>query len=53
LLQDGVYDPFTRRLAEPAGAVKIADGFEVGAVIDPLIDRKRFRTSRRISRQRM
>ena len=36
----GVYDTFTRRLAETAGAMKVADGFEPGAVIGPLIDMK-------------
>jgi succinate-semialdehyde dehydrogenase/glutarate-semialdehyde dehydrogenase len=40
LVQDGVYDPFTERLAETAGAMKVADGFEPGAVIGPLIDMK-------------
>ena len=40
LLQDGVYDAFTKRLAETAGAMKVADGFEPGAVIGPLIDMK-------------
>ena len=40
LVQDGVYDTFTKRLAETAGAMKVADGFEPGAVIGPLIDRK-------------
>jgi acyl-CoA reductase-like NAD-dependent aldehyde dehydrogenase len=40
LVQDGVYDAFTKRLAETAGAVKVADGFEPGAVIGPLIDMK-------------
>jgi len=34
LVQDGVYDAFTKRLAETAGAMKVADGFEPGAVID-------------------
>jgi acyl-CoA reductase-like NAD-dependent aldehyde dehydrogenase len=38
--QDGVYDAFIRRLAETAGAMKPADGFEPGAVIGPLIDMK-------------
>jgi succinate-semialdehyde dehydrogenase / glutarate-semialdehyde dehydrogenase len=33
-VQDGVYDAFTKRLAETAGAMKVADGFEPGAVID-------------------
>src|SRR5438128_8970378 len=40
VLQDGVYDAFTRRLAETAGAMKVADGFEPGAVIGPPIDMK-------------
>src|SRR5437870_3219856 len=40
LVQDGVYDAFTKRLAETAGAMKVADGFEPGAVIAPLIDMK-------------
>jgi succinate-semialdehyde dehydrogenase/glutarate-semialdehyde dehydrogenase len=40
LVQDGVYDAFTRRLAETAGTMKVADGFEPGAVIGPLIDMK-------------
>ena len=35
-LQDGVCDAFTKRLAETAGAMKVADGFEPGAVIGPL-----------------
>jgi succinate-semialdehyde dehydrogenase / glutarate-semialdehyde dehydrogenase len=34
-VQDGVYDAFTRRLAETADAIKVADGFEPGAVIGP------------------
>ena len=38
LVQDGVYDTFTKRLAETAGAMKVADWFEPGAVIGPLID---------------
>ena len=33
LAQDGVYDAFTMRLAETAGTMKVADGFEPGAVI--------------------
>src|SRR5580692_2769878 len=40
LVQDGVYDAFTKRLAETAGAMKVADGFEPGTVIGPLIDMK-------------
>jgi succinate-semialdehyde dehydrogenase/glutarate-semialdehyde dehydrogenase len=39
-VQDGVYDALTKRLAETAGAMKVADGFEPGAVIGPLIDMK-------------
>jgi succinate-semialdehyde dehydrogenase / glutarate-semialdehyde dehydrogenase len=38
LVQDGIYDAFTKRLAETAGAMKVASGFEPGAVIGPLID---------------
>ena len=37
-MQDGVYDAFTKRLAETAGAMKVSNGFEPGAVIGPLID---------------
>jgi succinate-semialdehyde dehydrogenase/glutarate-semialdehyde dehydrogenase len=43
LVQDGVYDAtFTKRLAsrDRQGAVKVADSFEPGAVIRPLIDMK-------------
>jgi hypothetical protein len=40
LVQGGVYDAFTKRLAETAGAMKVAEGFEPGAVIGPLIDMK-------------
>src|SRR2546425_4434252 len=40
LVQDGVYEAFTKRLSEAAGAMKVADGFEPGAVIGPLIDMK-------------
>ena len=39
-MHDGVYDAFTKRLAETAGVMKVADGFEPGAVIGPLIDMK-------------
>jgi succinate-semialdehyde dehydrogenase/glutarate-semialdehyde dehydrogenase len=28
LVQDGVYDAFTKCLAETAGAIRVADGFE-------------------------
>jgi hypothetical protein len=38
--QDGVYDAFAKRLAETAGVMKVADGFDPGAVIGPLIDMK-------------
>jgi len=40
LVQDGVYDAFTIKLAAAAGAMKVAGGFEPGAVIGPLIDMK-------------
>src|SRR5438309_3901761 len=40
LVQDIVYGAFTKRLAETAGAMKVADGFEPGAAIGPLIDMK-------------
>ncbi len=40
LVQDGVYDAFTKKLAAAAGAMKVAAGFEPGAVIGPLIDMK-------------
>ena len=39
-VQDGVYDASTKRLAETAGAMKVADGFEPGAVIASLMDVK-------------
>jgi succinate-semialdehyde dehydrogenase/glutarate-semialdehyde dehydrogenase len=40
LVQDSVYDAFTKRLAETAGAMKGGRWFEPGAVIGPLIDMK-------------
>jgi succinate-semialdehyde dehydrogenase/glutarate-semialdehyde dehydrogenase len=40
LVQDGIYDAFTRRLAEVAGAMRVGNGFENGTVIGPLIDMK-------------
>jgi succinate-semialdehyde dehydrogenase / glutarate-semialdehyde dehydrogenase len=40
LVQDGVYDAFTKRLVEVAGEMKVAAGFEPGSVIGPLIDMK-------------
>src|SRR5271155_1754676 len=39
-VQDGIYDAFTKRLAETAGAMKVADRVEPGTVIGPLIDMK-------------
>jgi succinate-semialdehyde dehydrogenase/glutarate-semialdehyde dehydrogenase len=38
LVQDGVNDAFTKCLPETAGAMKVADGFEPGAVIGPLTE---------------
>ena len=35
-----MYDACTKFLAETAGAMKVADGFEPGAVIGPLIEIK-------------
>jgi succinate-semialdehyde dehydrogenase/glutarate-semialdehyde dehydrogenase len=32
LVQDGVHDAFTKRLAETAGAMKVADGCEPGII---------------------
>jgi acyl-CoA reductase-like NAD-dependent aldehyde dehydrogenase len=52
LVQDGVYDAFTKRLAETAGAMKVAGGFEPGAVIGPLIDMKGGREGRGAHRRR-
>jgi Aldehyde dehydrogenase family len=40
LVQDGVHDASIKRMAETTGAMKVADGFEPGAVIGPLIDMK-------------
>ena len=53
LVQDGVYDAFTQRLAETAGAMKVADGFERGAVIGSLIDMKAGREGRGAHRRRL
>ena len=39
-MQDGVHDAFTKRLVEPVDAMEVADGFEPGGVIGPLIDMK-------------
>jgi acyl-CoA reductase-like NAD-dependent aldehyde dehydrogenase len=44
---DGVYDAFAKGLAETAGAMKVANEFEPGAVIGPLIDMKAVERSRR------
>jgi len=40
LVQDGVYDRFSKRLAEVAGEMKVGNGAENGVVIGPLIDMK-------------
>ncbi|MGH7116088.1 MAG: aldehyde dehydrogenase family protein, partial [Stellaceae bacterium] len=40
LVQDRVYDEFTKQLAAAAGAMQVSGGFEPGAVIGPLIDMK-------------
>src|SRR6185437_13502136 len=40
LVQDGVYDAFTKRIAETAGAMKVGDGAADGVAIGPLIDMK-------------
>src|ERR1700719_4165914 len=40
LVQDGVYDAFSKRLAEVAGAMQVGNGTAVGTVIGPLIDMK-------------
>ncbi len=38
LIQDGVYEEFSARLAEAASAMKVGDGFEDGVEQGPLID---------------
>ena len=38
LVQDGVYDTFVKKLAAATENLKVADGFEDGAQIGPLID---------------
>ncbi|NBC33645.1 MAG: NADP-dependent succinate-semialdehyde dehydrogenase [Alphaproteobacteria bacterium] len=38
LVQDGIYDAFTEKLAAAAGGLKVANGFEDGAQQGPLID---------------
>src|SRR6202045_4606796 len=40
LVQDGVYDAFSKRLAEVVGDMKVGDGAAPGTVIGPLIDMK-------------
>jgi succinate-semialdehyde dehydrogenase / glutarate-semialdehyde dehydrogenase len=40
LVQDGIYEAFTAKLAETVKAMKVAPGVESGAVIGPLIDMK-------------
>ncbi|HWB48139.1 MAG TPA: NADP-dependent succinate-semialdehyde dehydrogenase [Stellaceae bacterium] len=40
LVQDGIYDAFSKRLAEVAGEMKVGNGAETGVVIGPLIDMK-------------
>src|SRR5215204_6965509 len=40
LVQDGVYDAFSKRLGEAVGAMKVGSGVEQGTVIGPLIDMK-------------
>lgn len=39
LVQDGIYDAFSRKLVEAVSRLKVADGFEAGAQQGPLIDR--------------
>jgi succinate-semialdehyde dehydrogenase/glutarate-semialdehyde dehydrogenase len=40
LVQDGVYDQFSKRLAEVVAEMKVGDGAAPGTVIGPLIDMK-------------
>ncbi len=40
LIQDGVYDEFTARLAQAVSALKVGDGFTPGVAQGPLIDRQ-------------
>jgi succinate-semialdehyde dehydrogenase/glutarate-semialdehyde dehydrogenase len=40
LVQDGVYEAFTRKLIDAVSALKVGNGFEAGTVIGPLIDGK-------------
>ncbi len=40
LIQDGVYDEFTSRLAQAVSALKVGDGFTPGVAQGPLIDKQ-------------
>jgi succinate-semialdehyde dehydrogenase/glutarate-semialdehyde dehydrogenase len=40
LVQDGVYEAFTRKLADAVGKLKVGPGFEAGVLQGPLIDMK-------------
>ena len=40
LIQDGVYDEFTSRLAQAVSALKVGDGFTPGVAQGPLIDQQ-------------
>ena len=40
LIQDGVYDEFTSRLAQAVSALKVGDGFTPGVTQGPLIDKQ-------------
>jgi succinate-semialdehyde dehydrogenase/glutarate-semialdehyde dehydrogenase len=40
LIQDGVYEEFTSRLAQAVSALKVGDGFTPGVTQGPLIDRQ-------------
>jgi succinate-semialdehyde dehydrogenase/glutarate-semialdehyde dehydrogenase len=42
LVQAGIFDDVAARLAELAGSLKVANGFEEGVEIGPLIDRQGF-----------
>ncbi|WP_337270787.1 NAD-dependent succinate-semialdehyde dehydrogenase [Oryzifoliimicrobium ureilyticus] len=39
-VQSGIYDSFTKRLAEKVSAIKVGDGFEPGVSAGPLITQK-------------
>ncbi len=40
LIQDGIYEEFTSRLAQAVSALKVGDGFTPGVTQGPLIDRQ-------------